>query len=529
MRKHVRAVAGWLRRLPTAALAALIVLGLAGVVAAGVFAYRTWDYVEHDNEFCLSCHLMVDPYERFSESAHRGLACKACHQPTFVTRSTMALTQVLENPEELETHAEVPSARCVECHVEGDPERWTLISRSIGHRVHLESQDPSLEGLECVQCHSSGVHEFTATDQTCGQAGCHEDTEIRLGRMADLTIHCVACHDFSRPEPEEGVRLASVAEPLRPEASECLSCHQMRLLVGELPDDEPHGGVCGACHNPHEQTEPREAVQSCASSGCHVQPDTLTPFHRGLDDGALQQCTLCHQPHDTPIDEIACVNCHSEMQRPTARAAAARALPARGDTLRFSHQEHGRVECTLCHNTGTGHGTVTVRSFRECQSCHHDPERASVECSRCHSRQEIAEDYTVIRRLTLSTGAATRQLGFEHESHRTVGCTRCHAESLTMSTAQLDCGSCHEEHHRPNAECSACHTEPATAVHPLSAHVTCAGSGCHSRVPFTRRPDTRPFCLVCHQDMVDHEPGQVCTACHGLPAVADLSRTGGAR
>lgn len=525
----MRSVADWFRRLPTAVLAALVVVGLVGVVAAGIFAYRTWDYIEHDNEFCLSCHLMVDPFERFARSAHRDLGCKACHQPTFTARSTMALTQILENPEELQAHAEVPSQACISCHVEGDPEKWTLIARSVGHRVHLESEDESLEGLECVQCHSSGVHEFTATDQTCGQAGCHENTDIQLGKMADLTIHCVACHDFNRPVSDTlPVRMASVGEGLRPQASECLSCHQMRLLVGELPDDEPHGGVCGACHNPHEQATPAEAVQSCASAGCHFRPDTLTPFHRGLDGGRLQQCTACHSAHDSHIENTTCTACHQDMmQAPVQRTA--RPGPAPGDTLVFSHSRHRTLECTRCHTSDAEHGAVTVQTFRECQACHHDPQAATVTCTRCHTRQEIrGEQHRVAQRLTLTTGATSRQLPFAHARHETVECTRCHTRGLTMSTADLDCASCHRDHHRPDAVCSSCHTS-GEGAHTLAVHTGCGGSGCHQAVPFTQRPNTREFCLACHRDMRQHERGQVCTACHAVPQVADLSRAAGRR
>ena len=71
------------------------VLVVAGASVGGVFAYRSYNYVQHDNDICLSCHLMQDPYERFSQSDHRGLGCKACHQPTPVVRANMALTQVL--------------------------------------------------------------------------------------------------------------------------------------------------------------------------------------------------------------------------------------------------------------------------------------------------------------------------------------------------------------------------------------------------------------------------------------------------
>ena len=141
------------------AVTALLVIG--GVAGAGVYSYRVYDYVQHDNDFCMSCHLMEDPYELFAESAHRGLGCKACHQPNMIDRSQMALTQIIENPEEISIHAEVPNERCTECHVEGDPERWRTIATSSGHRVHLESADSTLQGLRCVECHSSSVHQFS--------------------------------------------------------------------------------------------------------------------------------------------------------------------------------------------------------------------------------------------------------------------------------------------------------------------------------------------------------------------------------
>jgi hypothetical protein len=111
----------WVAGLSVAALVVLALVALSAASAAGVFMYRTYTYVEHDNQFCLSCHLMVDPYERFAQSAHRGLGCKACHQPTFVERSRMALSQVLENPDEITTHAHVPNSACASCHIDGRP------------------------------------------------------------------------------------------------------------------------------------------------------------------------------------------------------------------------------------------------------------------------------------------------------------------------------------------------------------------------------------------------------------------------
>lgn len=549
--------------MPKAALAALGTGAVVVLAVGAVFAYRTWDYIEHDNDFCLSCHLMVDPYERFSQSAHRGLGCKACHMPTFAGRSRMALTQIVENPEELEEHAVVPNEKCVSCHVDGDPEKWTLISASAGHRVHFESQDTALAGLQCVQCHSSGVHEFAATSETCGQSGCHEDTRIRLGEMGRLTIHCVACHEFSRPLPDSVV-LAGETDALRPQASECLSCHAMRERVGLFPPGDPHGGACGACHDPHEQTTPADAVQTCAGAGCHASADTLTPMHRGLDEGVLERCTECHAPHDARLEQPDCITCHRGIMDDdpgTARAVAhadargarppspsptsspwvhtvalttapaaqpmasrsaaeADATPqatARSDTVAFRHSQHRGVQCTSCHTSQDRHGAVTVTTIRDCRSCHHVPARAGVQCVECHEAGELTGARAVTRTLELSVGSRTGRLAFAHPVHRGVSCTECHRQGLELSAAAVSCASCHEQHHRANSDCASCHVAAEAAHPPRVVHVTCAGSGCHSELPFRSRPESREFCLVCHTGMEDHEPGRRCAECHALP------------
>jgi hypothetical protein len=63
-------------------------------------------------------------------------------------------------------------------------------------------------------------------------------------------------------------------------------------------------------------------------------------------------------------------------------------------------------------------------------------------------------------------------------------------------------------------------------VHPSArAHVTCSGSGCHQDPPFDNGlPRTRAVCLVCHQDMKDHQPGRVCVDCHTLPSPGGAGR-----
>jgi nitrate/TMAO reductase-like tetraheme cytochrome c subunit len=526
-----------------------------GVIAAAVFGYRTWDYIEHDNDFCLSCHLMVEPYEQFAESAHRGLGCKACHKPDLISRSQMGLTQILENPDSLGVHAEVPNEKCESCHIEGDPETWRLIASSVGHRVHFESEDSVLEGLQCVECHSSSVHEFAATDQTCGQSGCHEDTRIRLGEMGNLTIHCVACHEFNRPAG--AIADAGDAE-LQPGGAECLSCHAMRRLVGAMPVDEPHDGACGACHDPHEQTTPAEAVESCGAGGCHAAADTLTPMHRGLPEGTLPSCTLCHAAHDSELVEPACTACHvdpdaravpppppgagaarpitllgrvlgalgpapASAQEPRPRASGVRApqepatTPPRDD---FTHGQHAEVACTRCHATEQTHGAVTVRTLADCRSCHHaDP--VAAQCAGCHPPVRLRGAMQLTRTLAMPIAegpASARTVAFDHAQHGAEECGACHASGLARPATAAGCGDCHAPHHDPAVRCAACHTEAPQAAHPVEVvHVTCGGSGCHPSELFPATPPrTRTACLTCHQGLEDHEPGQRCGECHAL-------------
>lgn len=504
MRRLFRSVTSRVRRLPRAVLigAALVVMG--GLVVGGVYAYRVYNYVQHDNEFCLSCHLMVNPYERFAKSAHRDLGCKSCHHPTPVARAKMALTQILENPESLSVHAEVPNSACEKCHVKGDSTKWKIIAQTAGHRVHFESKDPKLKGLECVECHSTSLHEFSTIDRTCAQSGCHEGIKVTLGKMSNLTLHCAACHDFTRPVAKK-VSTDSLGVMLRPEGENCFSCHEMRKRV-QMPPDEPHHGACGLCHNPHKQTTPHEAVNTCANSGCHSSPDSITPMHRGLPPAKLADCVTCHKAHEFRIDmaKTQCSSCHTSVP----------------ETAKFPHSRHGSVTCSQCHDMTEKHGALKITSQAQCQSCHHSTQ-AAANCTACHSVNEIAgKRFAKAQTMTIAGNAKTRTLNFDHGEHRGVACAECHKEPTTRSAAGVQCAQCHESHHRATTNCRECHAQSTTRAHTRNVHLGCAGSSCHKALPnaLASVPHTRPFCLACHQKMVNHKPAGNCADCHKLPA-----------
>jgi len=387
-----------------------------------------------------------------------------------------------------------------------------LIANSAGHRVHLESDDPALADLQCVECHSTSIHEFAPIDRTCAQVGCHDDNVIQLGGMSDLTIHCAACHTFVAPAAEAPNLLGNELDAaILPDYDECLSCHVMRTLV-ELPDPDPHQGGCAACHDPHTQSDPAQAADNCATSGCHENPSSVSPFHRGLDLAVATDCLYCHQAHDFSLDGGDCAGCHEGME----------AVDPADAPLDFAHGDHEVVSCGSCHTSTEGHGTASVTEVADCRSCHHN-EPVSRNCARCHRAEDAPTEVFRMQRAvsySVGTSAPSRTLLFPHEAHAGTDCARCHVEGLDERVPEtLECQSCHEDHHTPESDCASCHRVAPVEAHPPSeAHVTCGGSGCHERVPFETIPRTRAFCLGCHQDLRDHEPGRACADCHTLPA-----------
>lgn len=531
---------GWL-------LAGASVFGLI-VMLASVGMYRAYDYVQHDNNFCVSCHLMVEPYERFKRSAHRELGCKACHRPNIVERTRMALTQVLETPDSIAQHAHVPRETCAECHVNGNPDKWKQIANSVGHRVHLESTNPNLKNVECVDCHAPGIHEFAPVDRTCGQAGCHEKVSVRLGKMSNLAIHCTSCHDFTKPVSAV-LRGKNLKDEITPRGNDCFSCHAMRerAAVG-FPEDQAHNAVCGSCHNPHDQSTPAEAVRTCTPGGCHTRVDTVSAMHRGLGAGVMQNCTACHKAHTWKVSADACTSCHAPdaldggapikridgKPEPMSIVGAALlpiqlsiALLAQMSSVNqpFQHKPHKAVQCKACHATSDGHGVVKTGAVANCGGCHHAATNVA-RCTSCHASGKLTRTFTRAfdAKLTVANTTRPKTLTFAHTTHTGVDCRSCHKNAARMR-AVPSCEACHEDHHTELRTCTTCHTNAnQVKEHNREAHLTCIGSGCHKTTVNGSLQTQRNVCLVCHAGQVNHEPAGDCASCHMISTKSRSTR-----
>jgi hypothetical protein len=197
--------------------------------------------------------------------------------------------------------------------------------------------------------------------------------------------------------------------------------------------------------------------------------------------------------------------------------------PVPQDTPEFLHSEHRETACAECHESVQTHGQVTVTTVTDCRSCHHAGENTDPQgCVRCHEGSGSTGDpYAVQRSFSLSTGSQpVRTMAFAHAPHEGLDCARCHTEGVDKSAEVVDCASCHDDHHVPTADCRSCHVTQAAEPHVIeTAHVTCSGAGCHQELPFEGVPRTRTVCLVCHQNMVDHEVGGTCSDCHVMPDI----------
>lgn len=530
------------------------------------FGVASWNYMEHENEFCVGCHIMEGAWNKFATDAgkHSDLGCHDCHQQSLYASTRQLVLWVANRPEEIPPHAPVPNERCESCHAQNLRESWTRVVQTAGHRAHLESDSTALAGVLCVTCHGQEIHAFIPASQTCGTSGCHENLDIRLGRMAtQTTMHCNQCHQFTAEIPRLATR-EDAAEAMHPSSRQCFACHEMREILAQFDlARDPHNGTCGTCHNPHTQETPQAAGETCASAQCHSNWRDI-PFHSGSAHRRVgEQCLTCHDPHAAKVDASDCVACHSSVAdrfprlrrsiplpfdtaralRPTARHEIRFDEPVRGKgdvpppdlppperpaldkpaaTDSFPHARHTSLACITCHlSPAAPTGRLTFEAPRGCLICHHQQPQQT-DCAACHQ----PGDLEAIRSVTVAIATKDRaprhrEVGFAHATHTAQRCVDCHVQPVTLAPTEAvrTCADCHSDHHAANRSCSTCHTgvelRTAHAEDVAASHQRC--DACHAVATVARLTPDRSFCLTCHGEPgADHYPQRECTTCHFL-------------
>lgn len=274
---------------------------IVGLLSWGIVEFvGFYHYVEHDPEFCDSCHIMQDSWDKWAVSEHNGIECHDCHKQSLFASMGQLFNFVFRDVETIEKHAEVPDELCKNCHESGS-EKWIQVANTQGHKLHSEEK-----GFQCTECHSKSVHSFVPIADICTQ--CHTDQHIASDSMANM--HCDTCHNYLvESEGEEG---------FHPSRQSCLDCHEaLADSTISWPTDAPMQFDCGTCHHPHDEFN---QIVDCKS--CH-EPGLL---HLNVAHKATT-CITCHQPHGwQQSSRDVCLTCHTD---------------------RVNHQEG--INCNVCH------------------------------------------------------------------------------------------------------------------------------------------------------------------------------------
>jgi hypothetical protein len=123
--------------------------------------------------------------------------------------------------------------------------------------------------------------------------------------------------------------------------------------------------------------------------------------------------------------------------------------------------------------------------------------------------------------MRLPGGPTVRELAFPHGEHASQACSNCHGNPPT-TVEEVDCKSCHAEHHGPQVTCARCHQEVPSWPHdPVLVHSTCAGGLCHFGFPPAFSADVTPPELPPDTQLDGPREGEpdwwrrnVCEACH---------------
>ena len=249
----------WALGLPRMVSIPATVILVAGI-AFGAFRFVLfWDYMQDDPEFCQSCHIMGDSWDRWETS--------------------------------------VQDEYCKDCHESGDP-RWRQVAATSGHKQHEEA-----ENIACTKCHSVTVHRFHPPGEICGL--CHADHDMEVAGMSDM--HCPVCHDF----------LVEGDLPL-PTRSACLDCHEALASGIIWSADAPMQYPCGDCHLPHQQRAPMVDCESCHTvEGYHLRGahsaarcETCHEAHEWQTAGR-DSCLTCHPAQTEHQAGVPCSTCHA--------------------------------------------------------------------------------------------------------------------------------------------------------------------------------------------------------------------------
>lgn len=235
-------------------------------------------------EACLGCHDGAVHAERYARSAHKDLACTACHlaDPSTPAPSADGATCA----------ASFTRTDCARCHREEATE--------YAGSVHDGARLP----VRCERCHAD-IHAI----------GPHRGDKLRSAET------CVGCHDRQQPY-FDSVHYQALTKG-KNDAPTCTDCHGLHAIAkvdNDAAGREFHTRACLQCHDDREMMERNEVTPIAART-------YFQSFHgKNVRLGYPEQvagCADCHTSHavrraDDPASSVnranlvsTCGQCHA--------------------------------------------------------------------------------------------------------------------------------------------------------------------------------------------------------------------------
>ncbi len=186
-------------------------IGFVGVTALLLIATTSVgavgrNYIQHDNGFCISCHVMSSAWQRFGTSEHRS--------QKIADVAPQARTLKFEH----RVHNRVS---CTSCHTYAG---GRAVVSGAGVRCAKCHDKHHAAESQCRACHkppAKGAHTVSVHRDGCAGSGCH-DPSLRLPKAPLPKTLCNACH-------EPGFKHKS--------GRRCLDCHVVKDPTAASPGE----------------------------------------------------------------------------------------------------------------------------------------------------------------------------------------------------------------------------------------------------------------------------------------------------
>ncbi len=233
---------------------------------------------------CMQCHPIIARLLRENGAAHRGVACRQCHQKfhVFVPGRTR-YQDVLP--------------KCTRCHDHPHGEELTDCS-SCHTEAHTPLDIPATLSLSqgCRVCHPQFEKEIKTYTTQHTELYCTACHHTRHGYIPK----CLECH-----QPHKGVfPVAAGNKEWETPLDQCTRCHPPHKALNVTYPNNTDNNTCGLCH--------RKALEMLKQSHTKHSKLRCTKCHPGKHK-TIKRCRQCHgQPHPVAMFKKfgSCGKCH---------------------------------------------------------------------------------------------------------------------------------------------------------------------------------------------------------------------------